>query len=184
MAAATTFTPAAMNRSRRGAVHSLSQIPATTPRADPAILPVEWKTRGHDHAPGLHEALLENGFEPEEVEPVMIGPTSKLTVDVDLPPGRIAGGAEARNGAEFPSSPSWQTGGRRFPSVFNPNGIVLGAFEHHPEFGAVGGHPQDLVVRRYAVDHSPSNSCVIESNFDNLANDRKPLSLQVEVVFH
>jgi len=35
-------------------------------RADPAISRVEWKTRGHDHAPGLHEALLANGFTPGE----------------------------------------------------------------------------------------------------------------------
>lgn len=35
-------------------------------RADPAINRVEWKTRGHDHAPGLHETLLENGFTPDE----------------------------------------------------------------------------------------------------------------------
>ena len=26
-------------------------------RAQPEVLKVEWKTRGHDHAPGLHEAL-------------------------------------------------------------------------------------------------------------------------------
>ena len=56
-------------------------------RADPVIVRVEWKTRGHDHAPGLHEALLHNGFEPEETESVMIGPARALAVDVDLPPG-------------------------------------------------------------------------------------------------
>ena len=56
-------------------------------RSDPAIVRIEWKTRGHDHAPGLHEALLENGFEPGEVESVMIGSASALDVDVDLPPG-------------------------------------------------------------------------------------------------
>ena len=31
-------------------------------RADPHVRHVEWKTRGHDRAPGLHEALLVNGF--------------------------------------------------------------------------------------------------------------------------
>lgn len=31
--------------------------------ADPAIERVDWKTRGHDHAPGLHDALVEQGFE-------------------------------------------------------------------------------------------------------------------------
>lgn len=56
-------------------------------RADPAIVWVEWKTRGHDHAPGLHEALLENGFEPEATESIMIGPAGALAVDVKLPPG-------------------------------------------------------------------------------------------------
>jgi hypothetical protein len=29
-------------------------------QAEPEITKVEWKTRGHDHAPGLHEALLDN----------------------------------------------------------------------------------------------------------------------------
>ncbi|MDZ4092578.1 MAG: GNAT family N-acetyltransferase [Arthrobacter sp.] len=56
-------------------------------RADSAIVRVEWKTRGHDEAPGLHETLLKNGFEPEETESIMIGPSSALAVDVDLPPG-------------------------------------------------------------------------------------------------
>lgn len=56
-------------------------------RADPAVVRVEWKTRGHDQAPGLHESLLENGFVPEETESVMIGPASALAVDVTLPAG-------------------------------------------------------------------------------------------------
>ena len=56
-------------------------------RDDPEIVRIEWKTRGHDHAPGLHEALLQNGFEPDETESVMIGPASALNVDVQLPPG-------------------------------------------------------------------------------------------------
>jgi hypothetical protein len=54
-------------------------------RADPAIVRVEWKTRGHDHAQGLHEALLENGFQPDETESVMIGAASALDVQVELP---------------------------------------------------------------------------------------------------
>ena len=56
-------------------------------RSDPAVVRVEWKTRGHDHAPGLHVALLENGFEPDETESIMIGPARALNVDVQLPPG-------------------------------------------------------------------------------------------------
>ncbi|MFF2244009.1 GNAT family N-acetyltransferase [Arthrobacter sp. NPDC058130] len=54
---------------------------------DPEIVRVEWKTRGHDHAPGLHEALLQSGFEPDESESIMIGPATALDVEVPLPPG-------------------------------------------------------------------------------------------------
>ena len=32
----------------------------------PEITRVEWKSRGHDHAPGLHEALVARGFTPDE----------------------------------------------------------------------------------------------------------------------
>lgn len=54
---------------------------------DPATERVEWKTRGHDHAPGLHEALLANGFEPEPAESIMIGEARLLVADVPLPEG-------------------------------------------------------------------------------------------------
>jgi GNAT superfamily N-acetyltransferase len=56
-------------------------------RADPVISEVEWKTRGHDVAPGLHEALLEHGFAPDEPESIMIGRAEALAVDVPLPEG-------------------------------------------------------------------------------------------------
>ena len=56
-------------------------------RADPAIGRVEWKTRGHDHAPGLHEALVRNGFAPDDPESIMIGAASALAVEVPLPAG-------------------------------------------------------------------------------------------------
>jgi len=54
---------------------------------DPEIARVEWKTRGHDRAPGLHEALLADGFEPRERESIMIGWARLLDVDVPLPDG-------------------------------------------------------------------------------------------------
>ena len=57
--------------------------------AVPGIRRVEWKTRGHDHAPGLHEALVAHGFTPEEPESVMIGEARLLAVDVDLPAGVV-----------------------------------------------------------------------------------------------
>jgi hypothetical protein len=56
-------------------------------REQPEITRVEWKTRGHDVAPGLHESLLDNGFVPDETESVMIGETRLLAVDVALPEG-------------------------------------------------------------------------------------------------
>ena len=56
-------------------------------QADPDINRVEWKTRGHDNAPGLHEALLKNGFIPDEPESIMLGESLALAVDVALPPG-------------------------------------------------------------------------------------------------
>ncbi|TFD74792.1 GNAT family N-acetyltransferase [Cryobacterium fucosi] len=56
-------------------------------RADPQITRVEWKTRGHDHAPGLHGILLENGFEPGEPESIMIGPLEGLCTDAPTPDG-------------------------------------------------------------------------------------------------
>ena len=56
-------------------------------RADPAITKVEWKSRDHDGASGLHEALVEHGFVPEEPESIMIGEARALAVDVPLPDG-------------------------------------------------------------------------------------------------
>lgn len=56
-------------------------------RSDPAITRVEWKTRGHDHAPGLHESLLNHGFVPDEPESIMIGEARLLAGEVALPDG-------------------------------------------------------------------------------------------------
>jgi hypothetical protein len=56
-------------------------------QADQTISKVEWKTRGHDHAPGLHEALVSHGFTPDEPESVMVGDARALAVDVPLPDG-------------------------------------------------------------------------------------------------
>jgi ribosomal protein S18 acetylase RimI-like enzyme len=53
----------------------------------PAIKKVEWKTRGHDCVPGLHHALLANGFVEQERESIMLGEAARLAIDVDLPEG-------------------------------------------------------------------------------------------------
>jgi GNAT superfamily N-acetyltransferase len=56
-------------------------------RDDPGITRVEWKTRAHDRAPGLHGALVRNGFVPEATESIMIGEAALLAIDVPLPKG-------------------------------------------------------------------------------------------------
>jgi hypothetical protein len=56
-------------------------------RRDPGVKRIEWKTRGHDHAPGLHDALLSSGFTPDDPESIMIGEAHALAVDVDVPAG-------------------------------------------------------------------------------------------------
>lgn len=56
-------------------------------RDDAAITRVEWKTRGHDYTPGLHEALTAAGFLAEDAESIMVGPTRGLALDVELPQG-------------------------------------------------------------------------------------------------
>lgn len=54
---------------------------------DPEINRVEWKTRGHDHAPGLHDALVQNGFIPDPPESIMIGDAQALAVECAIPDG-------------------------------------------------------------------------------------------------
>jgi ribosomal protein S18 acetylase RimI-like enzyme len=56
-------------------------------RRDPGIDRVEWKTRGHDHAPGLHDSLMSNGFTPDDPESIMIGEARALAVNVPAPAG-------------------------------------------------------------------------------------------------
>ena len=56
-------------------------------RSDPDITRLEWKTRAHDHAPGLYDALLAAGFVAEDPESIMIGEARLLAVDVALPAG-------------------------------------------------------------------------------------------------
>ena len=76
--------------SLEGHLDRLPELVATTLehyRADPRITRLEWKTRGHDHAPGLHDALLAAGFVPDDPESVMIGRCADLVSDVPLPAG-------------------------------------------------------------------------------------------------
>ena len=69
-------------------------------RSDPDVVDVEWKTRGHDVAPGLYDALVEHGFVPQDEESVMMGPAEGLTADVALPDGvtlrQVRGEADIR----------------------------------------------------------------------------------------
>ncbi len=45
---------------------------------DPGIAKIEWKTRLHDAAPGLAQALAAHGFVPEKAESIMVGPVTAL----------------------------------------------------------------------------------------------------------
>jgi N-acetylglutamate synthase-like GNAT family acetyltransferase len=56
-------------------------------RQCPKITFVEWKTRGHDQIPGLHQSLLDAGFERQEPESIMIGRAELLDAVVALPAG-------------------------------------------------------------------------------------------------
>ncbi|MEH3034138.1 MAG: GNAT family N-acetyltransferase [Aeromicrobium erythreum] len=57
--------------------------------ADPEIQRVEWKARGHDVAPGLHEALLRHGFVEQETEAVMMGDAEVLAEGPPPRPGVV-----------------------------------------------------------------------------------------------
>lgn len=89
-----------LGQSHAAAIRSLVTEALDHFRADPEVTRVEWKTRGHDRAPGLHEALLENGFTPDEPESIMIGPARDLARDIALLAGvtlrRVTGEADVR----------------------------------------------------------------------------------------
>lgn len=55
--------------------------------AVPGLRQIEWKTRAHDRAPGLHEALVARGFERQEPESIMIGAAELLALDLPVPDG-------------------------------------------------------------------------------------------------
>jgi len=55
----------------------------------PEVRTAEWKTRGHDVAPGLDAALRDAGFVAEETESVMLGEAAALAADVSLPDGVV-----------------------------------------------------------------------------------------------
>jgi len=60
---------------------------ALTHYREGAVARVEWKTRGHDRAPGLHDALVRNRFVPGEPESIMVGEAALLAIDRPLPKG-------------------------------------------------------------------------------------------------
>lgn len=95
----------------------------------PAITSVEWKTRGHDRAPGLHDALLHHGFVPAEAESVMVGEARLLDVDVPLPAGV------------------------RLRTVADEDDVRAMSALHDVVFGAPGpGGTADALLRRMASD--------------------------------
>lgn len=69
------------------AVRSLVPQALSYFEANPSIGKVEWKTRAHDQAPGLHTALSDHGFTPDEPESIMLGEAQLLASPVTLPAG-------------------------------------------------------------------------------------------------
>ncbi len=75
--------------------HDLDELVAATVAffaEQPEVVEGEWKTRGHDDLPRLHEVLVAAGFVAEEVETVMVGEASALALDpseVPLPRGVV-----------------------------------------------------------------------------------------------
>jgi ribosomal protein S18 acetylase RimI-like enzyme len=55
--------------------------------AQPAVSSFEWKSRGHDGVPELHDILLAHGFVAQEPESVMIGRAEDLVADLRPPDG-------------------------------------------------------------------------------------------------
>jgi hypothetical protein len=52
-------------------------------RAEAGVKSVEWKTRAHDSAPGLHEALVAAGYVPDDPESIMIGEAAALAANLN-----------------------------------------------------------------------------------------------------
>ncbi|MBT2483640.1 MULTISPECIES: GNAT family N-acetyltransferase [unclassified Microbacterium] len=66
-------------------VRRVSEVAALLAEDD-SIRNAEWKTRTHDHAPGLADALTAAGFVADEAESVMLGDASTL-VAAEVPDG-------------------------------------------------------------------------------------------------
>lgn len=58
------------------------------------VTSVEWKSRAHDQAPGLEDALVSRGFVAEDPESIMIGEASLLAQDLPIPEGVVIRRAE------------------------------------------------------------------------------------------
>lgn len=51
------------------------------------VAAVEWKSRGHDVAPGLEASLSANGYVTDEPESIMIGEATALVAQIPVPDG-------------------------------------------------------------------------------------------------
>jgi GNAT superfamily N-acetyltransferase len=114
---------------------------------DLSIGQVEWKTRGHDSAPGLHDGLVSNGFTPEEPESIMIGEAHALAVDVPAPVGvqlrRVTGDGDVRamcamQAAVFEDPDSDQQADDLLRRLTFDDGMELWVAETHGEIISAG----------------------------------------------
>ncbi|MDO9396457.1 MAG: GNAT family N-acetyltransferase, partial [Herbiconiux sp.] len=115
--------------------------------ADPAIPRVEWKTRRHEHAPGLDDALRASGFVPDDPESIMIGEAAALAVDVELPAGatlrRITAEPEVRaltamQDEAFGDPPSEEMAEAVLARLARADGMELWAVEVDGRFVSAG----------------------------------------------
>jgi ribosomal protein S18 acetylase RimI-like enzyme len=70
-----------------GAIAALVRVALVVLSADPSVTEIEWKSRGHDRADGLHDALVAAGFLAQEPESIMLGAARLLALDLPLPEG-------------------------------------------------------------------------------------------------
>lgn len=130
-----------------GTLRRLVADASTYYRDYPEIHQVEWKTRGHDYAPGLHESLLENGFVAGEPESIMIGHAQSLAVEVTVPAGvtirRVTAEPDVRamtamQAVVFGESDSYDRAAEMLRRIATDDGMELWVAEAGGEIVAAG----------------------------------------------
>lgn len=112
--------------------------------ANPGIVAIEWKARGHDDVPDLPGILAGAGFVAGEVESVMIGRCADLAVDVPLPAGVTLRTIASRPDVERMEGMASEVFGRGVPGIVDS---LMARLER--------GDGTELWVAEAATDHGP-----------------------------